>query len=100
MNTVDNHNIPRLKSIMAQWTDLHNLLHGARYCLDQEFHAHDHVACPEALTNFSTMCDKIHGEGCAESAKAQLLLQGEERHNVLKRDHQDKCSKDGARGMV
>ena len=57
---------------MARWTDLHNALHSAGYCLDPEFHAHDHVACPEALTDVFTMCDKIHGEGSAESAKAQL----------------------------
>jgi hypothetical protein len=44
----------------------------AGYCLDLELHAHDHVACPEALTDFFTMCDKIHGEGSAESSKAQL----------------------------
>jgi hypothetical protein len=56
---------------MARWTD-HNPLHGAGYCLDPEFHAADHVACPEASTDFFTMCDKIHGEGSAESAKAQL----------------------------
>jgi hypothetical protein len=37
---------------MSRWTDLHNPLHGAGYCLDPEFHAHDHVACPEALTDF------------------------------------------------
>jgi len=92
---------------LARWTDLHNPLHGAGYCLDPEFHAHDHVACPEALTDFFTMCDKIHGEGSAGSAKAQLdwlllamLLQSEERHYVFKRDHLDKCSKDGPRGMV
>ena len=48
---------------MARWTDLHNPLLGAGYCLDPEFHAHDHTACPEALTDFYTMCDKIHGEG-------------------------------------
>ena len=70
--------IPRVVSTdiqskwMARWTDLHNPLHGAGYCLDPEFHAHDHTTCPEALTDFYTMCDKIHGEGSAESAKAQL----------------------------
>ena len=32
----------------------------------------DHTACHEALTDFFTMCDKIHGEGSEESAKAQL----------------------------
>jgi hypothetical protein len=57
---------------MSRWEDLHNLLHGAGCCLDPEFHVHDHAACPEALTDFFTMCDKIHGEGSAESAKAQL----------------------------
>jgi hypothetical protein len=72
MHTIGNHNIPRLELIMARWTDLHNPLHFAGYCLDPEFHAHDHVACPEALTDFFTMFDKIHGEASAESAKAQL----------------------------
>jgi hypothetical protein len=58
---------------MALWKGLHNPLHGADYCLDPEFHSHDHAACPEALTDFFTMCDKIHREGSAESsAKAQL----------------------------
>ena len=56
---------------MAQWTDLHNPLHGAGYCLDPEFQAYDHTTCPEALTGLYTMSDKIHGEGSAESAKAQ-----------------------------
>jgi hypothetical protein len=37
-----------------------------------EYHSHDHVACPEALTDFFTMCYKIHGEGSPGSAKAQL----------------------------
>ena len=57
---------------MARWTDLHNPLHGAGYCLDPEFHSHDHTACAEALADLFTMCDKIHGAGSAESAKAQL----------------------------
>ena len=57
---------------MSRWTDLHNPLHGAGYCLDPEFHSHDHAGCPEALTDFFIMCDKIHGAGSAESAKAQL----------------------------
>jgi hypothetical protein len=29
-----------------------------------------------------------------------IFLQGEEMHNVLKRDHLDKCCKEGAREMV
>ena len=37
---------------MSRWTDLHNPLHGAGYCLDPEFHSHDHAGCPEALTDF------------------------------------------------
>ena len=57
---------------MAQWTDLHNLLHGTGYCLDPEFHAYDNTTCPEELTDLYTMCDKFHGDGSAESAKAQL----------------------------
>ena len=28
---------------MVRWTDLHNPLHGAGYCLDPEFHAYDHT---------------------------------------------------------
>ena len=56
----------------AQWTDLHNPLHGAGYCLYPEFHAYDHTTCSKALTDLYTMCDKIYGEGSAESAKAQL----------------------------
>ena len=50
---------------MARWTDLHNPLHGAGYCLDPEFHSHDHTACAEALADLFTMCDKIHGAGSA-----------------------------------
>ena len=91
---------------MAQWTDLHNLSHGAG-CLNPVFHAYDHITCPKALTDLFTMCDKIHGEGSAESAKAQLhwhclvmFLQGKERHNVLNRQYMDKCSKAGSGGMV
>ena len=60
---------------MSRWEDLHNPLHGAGYCLDPEFHTHDHVACPEALADFFTMCDKVHGEDSPGSAKAQLDLQ-------------------------
>ena len=58
--------------------DLHNQLNGTGpttltgYCLNPEFHAYDHTTCPEALTDLYTMCDKIHGEESAESAKAQL----------------------------
>ena len=44
---------------------------GARWCTP-EFHSHDHTACPEALADLFTMCDKIHGAGSAGSAKAQL----------------------------
>jgi hypothetical protein len=61
---------------MLIWEDLHNPLHGAGYCLDPDFNAHDHVACQQALTDFFTLCDKIHGEDTAqdsaESAKAKL----------------------------
>ena len=46
---------------LQRWTDLHNSLHGAGYCLDHEFHSHDHSACPEALQNLFCMCDKVHG---------------------------------------
>ena len=60
---------------MAWWTDLHNPLHKAGYCLDPEFHAYDHITSPEALTDLCTMCEKIHGEGSAEHAKAQLHWQ-------------------------
>jgi hypothetical protein len=57
---------------LKRWTDLHNPLHGAGYCLDPEFHAHDHSSCPEALRDLFCMCDKVHGAGSAASAKAQL----------------------------
>jgi hypothetical protein len=48
---------------------------------------------------------KIHGAGSTESAKpeAQLdwqCLQGEERHNVVKRIHLEKYCTDACRGMV
>ena len=56
---------------MAQWTDLHIQLHGAGYCLYQEFHAYDHAIRTKALTDLYTMCDKVHWEGSAESVKAQ-----------------------------
>jgi hypothetical protein len=42
-----------------RWTDLHNPLHGAGYCLDPEFHDHDHSTCPEALTDLFGMCDRV-----------------------------------------
>ena len=34
------------------------------------------------------------------SVALAIFLQGKERHNVLKRQHMDKCSKDGSGGMV
>ena len=39
---------------MAQWTDLHNLSHGAG-CRNPVFHAYDHITCPKALTDLFTM---------------------------------------------
>ena len=48
-----------------------NPLHGAGYCLDPEFHSHDHSACPEALQDLFCMCDKVHGARSQESGKAQ-----------------------------
>ena len=57
---------------LQRWTDLHNPLHGAGYCLDPEFHSHDHSACAEAMKDLFFMCDKVHGTGSAKSAKAQL----------------------------
>ena len=59
---------------MAQWTDLHNLLHGAGNCLNPEFPSYDYIVttCTKALTDLYTvsMCDTNHGEGSTESAKA------------------------------
>ena len=52
---------------MQRWTDLQNPLHGAGYCLDPEFHSHDHSACAEALKDLFLMCDKVHGTGSAAS---------------------------------
>ena len=57
---------------LQRWTDLHNPLHGAGYCLDPEFHSHDHSSSAEALSDLFCMCDKVHGAGSAASAKAQL----------------------------
>ena len=76
-----------------------------RYCLDPEFHAYDHTACPEALTDLYTMYDKIHGEGSAESAKAQLDWQCfyKSKAQVLNWPQETthgQCSKDGLGGMV
>ena len=39
------------------------------YRVDPEFQAYDHTTCPEVLTDFYNMCDKIHGERSAEYAK-------------------------------
>ena len=62
------------------------------------------TACPETLTDFCTMHDKIHGEGSAESAKAQLDWQcfhrARKAHKALKRHHKNNRSKDGSGGMV
>ena len=82
---------------MAQWTDLHNPLHGAGYCLNPDIHAYDHTTCPEALTDLYTMCDKIN---CKAAVGLAIFFQSKERRNVLKRQHMDKCSKDGSGGMV
>ena len=57
---------------LQRWTDLHYPLHVAGYCLDPEFHSHDHSLCAEALCDLFCMCDKVHGAGSAASAKAQL----------------------------
>jgi hypothetical protein len=57
---------------MAWWTDLHNPLHGAGYCPDQESHVHDHVACPNALTDFLL---------CATYFMEQAVLNYLPRHN-------------------
>ena len=59
---------------MLCWTDLHNPLHGVWYCLDPEFHSHEHSACAEPLKDLFLMCDKVHGTLTrrAASAKAQL----------------------------
>ena len=73
----------------------------AGYCLDPEFHAHDHIGCPEALTDLFTMCDKIHGAGSARSAKAQIRtirlgLTG----NFITRQRQELCSQGTKRGQM
>jgi hypothetical protein len=56
---------------LQRWTDLHSPLHGAGYCLDPEYNKHDHSSCPEALQDLFEMCDRVHGQGTAASAKAQ-----------------------------
>ena len=53
---------------MQRWTDLLNPLYGAGYCLDPEFHSHDHSACAEGLKDLLLMCDKVHGTGSAACA--------------------------------
>ena len=83
--------------LMARWTDLHNLLHGAGYCLNPDIFVYDQTTCPYALTDLYTMCDEINCKGAVGLA---IFFQGKERSNSLKRQHIDKCSKDGSGGMV
>jgi hypothetical protein len=54
----------------------------AGYCLDPEFHSHDHAGCPEALTDFFTMCDKIHGAGSARNWSAHGHIHSEVRNRL------------------
>ena len=55
---------------MQCWTDLHCQLHGVGYCLDTEFHSHDHYACTAALKDLFFMCDYVHWTGSVALAKA------------------------------
>ena len=47
------------------WTNLHNTLHEARYCLDPEFHSYYHSASAKVLKDCFSMCDKVYGTGSA-----------------------------------
>jgi hypothetical protein len=52
---------------LQKWKDLQNPLHGAGYCLDPEFHSHDHRLCTGFERPLLYVC-KVHGAGSAESA--------------------------------
>lgn len=54
---------------LKRWTDLHNPIHGAAFCLDPEYHDFEHqTGNPEAYADFVKMCDLVHGEGTKASA--------------------------------
>jgi hypothetical protein len=53
-----------------RWDDLHNVLHGAAFVLDPEYHYMDHNANPEAIGELMEYIDKIHGEGSDAAAAA------------------------------
>ena len=59
---------------MARWTDLHNPLNGAGYCLDPDIHPYDHTKCPEELTD--TMCDKINCKAAVDWQYSYKAKQG------------------------
>jgi len=52
-----------------RWTQLHNAVHGAAFCLDPEYHWFEHASNVEAYAEFLTMCDHVHGENSPEAAK-------------------------------
>ena len=82
-----------------------NPLHGAGYCLDPEFHSHDHSACPEALQDLFCMCDKVHGAGIRNQGKLslaaglELCKQSKGRYSS-EQNSLGQCCKDATRGMV
>ena len=61
-------------------------------------HTYDHTSCP-MLSDLYTICDRIFGEGSAESAKVQLDWKCFFKA-VLQRQQMDKCSEYGSGGMV
>ena len=69
---------------MARWTNLHNPIHGAAFCLDPEYLWFDHqVGNAEAYGEFLTMCDLVHGEGSDEAAKCQVQYSAYKRKQGL-----------------
>ena len=79
---------------MARWTDLHEPLHDAGDCRDPEFHAHDHTTCPEALTDFYTMCDKIHGKEVLNLQRCRWT------GNVFTMQRKAQCSQETPNGQI
>jgi hypothetical protein len=51
------------KMHMDRWTAAHNIIHGAAFCLDPEYHSWKHEENPEAYSDFIKMCDEVHGAG-------------------------------------
>ncbi len=51
------------KMHMDRWTAAHNIIHGAAFCLDPEYHSWKHEENPEAYSDFIKLCDKVHGAG-------------------------------------